>query len=42
VEQDAPITLPITSEASTGAKVNSALNHTLFLSFFDYLPTVAG
>jgi hypothetical protein len=42
VEQDAAITLPITSEASTGAKVNSALNHTLFLSFFDYLPTVAG
>jgi len=41
VEQDAPITLPLTTEAATGAKVNSALDYTLSIVIFPYLPTVA-
>lgn len=41
VEKDAPITLPITSDAASGAAVHPTLNHTLLLSFFDYLPTAA-
>lgn len=42
VDQDKPIEIPLKSDSSTGAYVDAALNHTLLLVFFDYLPTLAG
>lgn len=42
VEQDQPITLPLTSEAARGRDLLSTLDHTLMWTFFYYLPTAAG
>ncbi len=41
VESDAPITLPLSFEAATGAKVDATLDHTAMIMFWDYLPDVA-
>lgn len=41
VEQDQPITLPLDTPAYDGAKVNASLDHTLLVSFFQYLPDAA-
>jgi hypothetical protein len=41
VEQDEAITIPLSMDAATGAKLDPALDHTLMFVFFDYLPTLA-
>ena len=42
IEKDQPITLPITQDAASGSAVLSTMNHTLMMTFFDYLPNLAG
>lgn len=41
VEQDQPITLPLTMEAASGEDISLGLDHTLLFTFFKYLPNVA-
>lgn len=41
VEKDAPVTIPLGQEAVSGETIDPALNHTLMLVFFDYLPAKA-
>ena len=42
VEQDQPITIPLSYDAATGVKNNAEINHTLLIQFFSYLPAIAG
>jgi hypothetical protein len=42
VAQNEAITLPLTSEAASGAKVHPDLNHTMLAVWWDYLPDLAG
>ena len=41
VEQDTEITIPLSTAAATGAKVDPLLDHTLMMSFYDFLPNAA-
>lgn len=41
VEQDAAITLPLTLDAATAAKIDPTLDYTLHMQFYDYLPDIA-
>lgn len=41
VEIDQPITLPLNNEAATGEDVAVDLDHTLCITYFNYLPTAA-
>lgn len=41
VEQDNPITVPLSTDAATGAKLDPNMNHTLLIVFWDYLPDLA-
>lgn len=41
VEQDQPITLPLSMNAATAEDVAAGFDHTLLLTFFAYLPTTA-
>jgi hypothetical protein len=41
VEQDQPITLPLSMDAATGEDLATGMDHTMLLTFFAYLPNAA-
>jgi len=41
VESDAAIMVPLTFEAASGAKIDAAMDHTVLISWYDYLPDAA-
>jgi hypothetical protein len=41
VEVDQPITLPLTTDAASGQDVDENMDHTLLITYFNYLPNAA-
>lgn len=41
ISLDEPITLPLTTDAASGEDVHPNLNHTLLITYFNYLPNAA-
>jgi len=41
IEVDQPITLPLATDMASGEDVAAALNHTMLVTYFNYLPTAA-
>lgn len=41
VEQDQPITLPLSMDAATAAKIDETMDYTAMMNFYDYLPDLA-
>lgn len=41
VEVDQPITLPLTTDAATGEDIDANLDHTMLVTYFNYLPDAA-
>lgn len=41
VEVDQPITLPLTTDAASGQDVDENLDHTMLITYFNYLPNAA-
>jgi len=41
VEKDEPIAIPLSLQAASGQEVDDALDHTLLMGFFDFVPTIA-
>lgn len=41
IEVDQPITLPLTTDAASGQDIDENLDHTLLITYFNYLPNAA-
>lgn len=41
VKQDKPVTLPLTADAATAKLIDTNLDHTMLMVFWDYLPLIA-
>lgn len=41
VVKDDPISIPLSASANSGEEIDARLDHTLFMNYFDYVPTIA-
>lgn len=42
IEKDQPVKIPLTAEGYDGTVVHTSMNHTMQMTFWEYLPTAAG